>query len=134
MVHDTPARKSARMLKTEAQVLAAEAMVLAEIAGMEQEAQVRRTQVAGLREQAKELQGKARLEDLTVREEPLVKQTKKGERTYYRWVASWREGAKTKKVYLGSCRKINEAEALKKAKRMKAEALGLKRINVEIIS
>jgi hypothetical protein len=33
-------------------------------------------------------------------------------------------GAKTKKVYLGSCRKINEAKAMKKAKKLKAEALG----------
>ncbi len=47
MVHDTPARKSARKLKTEAQVLAAEVMVLAGIAGMEQEAQVRITQASG---------------------------------------------------------------------------------------
>jgi len=53
MVHDTPARKSARKLKIGAQVLAAEALVLAEITGMEQEVQVRRIQAAGLREQAK---------------------------------------------------------------------------------
>jgi hypothetical protein len=127
MVHDTPARKSARKLKTEAQVLAAEAMVLAEIAGMEQEAQVRRTQAAGLREQAKELQGKARLEDLTVREEPLVKQTKKGERTYYRWVTSWRDGVKIKKVYLGSCKKMSHEEALERARKRKAEELGVEK-------
>jgi hypothetical protein len=125
MVHDIPARKSARKLKTEAQVLVAEAPVLAEIAGMEQEAQVRRTQASGLLEQAQELQGKARLEDLTVRQEPLVKQTNKGEMTYYRWVASWRDGAKTKKVYLGSCRKMSQAESLRKAKNLKASVLGI---------
>ena len=125
MLHDTSARKRARKLKTEAQVLTAEALVLAEIAGMEQEVEARKAQAAGLWEQAQGLQGKARLEDLTVRKEPLVKQTEKGERTYYRWVASWREGAKTKKVYLGSCRKISQDEALRKAKKLKASALGI---------
>ena len=123
MVHDTPARKSARKLKNESQVLIAEALVLAEIAGMEQEAQARTTKASWLNEQAQELQGKARLEDLTVREEPLVKQTKKGEKTYYRWVTSWRVGTRIKKVYLGSCRKMSQAEALRKAKKLKAPAL-----------
>ena len=66
MVHDTPARKSARKLKTEAQVLIAEALLLAEIAGMEQEAKARRTQAAGLKEQAQEMKGKARLKDLSL--------------------------------------------------------------------
>jgi hypothetical protein len=91
MVHDTSARKSAWKLETDAQVLIAEALVLAEIAGMERETQARKAQATGLREHAQELKGKARLEDLTERKEPPVKQTKTCERTYYRWVASWRE-------------------------------------------
>jgi hypothetical protein len=92
MVHDTPARRSARKLKTEAQVLVAEALVLAEIAGMEQEARAREARAAGLRKQAGELFGKAGLEDLTVRQEPVVKRTKKGERQeYLRW---WRAGVR----------------------------------------
>jgi hypothetical protein len=93
------ARKSARKLKTEAQVLIAEALLLAKIAGMEQEVQARRTRAAGLKGQAQERKGKARLEDLTMRMEPLVRKNKKGERTYYRWVVSWRERSKTLKVY-----------------------------------
>jgi hypothetical protein len=127
MVHDTPARRSARKLKTEARVLVAEALVLAEIAGMEQEARAREARAAELRKQARELAGHARLEDLTVRQEPLVKRTKKGERReYHRWVASWREGGRYRKVYLGSCRKLSHEDALRKARRMKAEGLGVK--------
>ena len=34
-----------------------------------------------------------------------------------------REGDKIRKVYLGSCRKMNRAEALNKAREMKKEAL-----------
>ena len=42
-----------------------------------------------------------------------------------RWLAGWREGGKLRKVYLGSCKKLSQAEALRKARRLKAEALGL---------
>jgi hypothetical protein len=53
----------------------------------------------------------------------IIKQTKKGERKYGRWLAGWREGDKIRKVYLGSCRKMRCDEALQKAREMKAEAL-----------
>jgi len=125
MVHDTTARKSARKLKLEAQVMVAEALALAEIAGLELEAKGREERAAKLRQEADVLQDQARLEDLTVRKEPLVKQTKKGERTYYRWVASWRESGKSRKVYLGSCRRLSREEALQKARQLKAAAIGL---------
>jgi len=46
-------------------------------------------------------------------------------RAHYRWACSWREGDKTVTKYLGSCRKISQAEALEKAKKLKATALGL---------
>jgi hypothetical protein len=46
-------------------------------------------------------------------------------RAHYRWVCSWREGDKTVTKYLGSCRKISQAEALEKSKKLKATALGL---------
>jgi hypothetical protein len=42
MVHETPTRKSAQKLKTEAKVLIAEALVLAEIACKVREAQARK--------------------------------------------------------------------------------------------
>jgi hypothetical protein len=56
-------------------------------------------------------------------EDSIVKQTKKGEKKYGHWMAGWREGDKVRKVYLGSCRKMSQAEALQKARAMKAEAL-----------
>ena len=124
MVHDTAARQEARGLKERARELARESRALEGIDGAALLAGERGIEVARLREQARALQDKARLEDITVRQEPLVKQTKKGERTYYRWVASWREGGRCKKVYLGSAKKISQAEALQKARVMKAEALG----------
>jgi len=55
-------------------------------------------------------------------EDSIVKQTKKGEKKYGRWMAGWREGGKPLKVYLGSCRKMSQAEVLQKARAMKAEA------------
>ncbi|MFA6372425.1 MAG: hypothetical protein WCW68_07355 [Methanothrix sp.] len=124
MVHDTAARQEARGLKKKARELAREARALEGIEGAAQLAEEREVEMARLREQARELQDKARLEDITVRQEPLVKQTKMGEMTYYRWVASWREGGRCKKVYLGSTKKMSQAEAMQKAREMKAKALG----------
>ena len=55
---------------------------------------------------------------------PRTQLNKKGEtKTYYRWYCSWHDGSKTVTKYLGSCRKISEAEALEKAKILMEEAL-----------
>jgi hypothetical protein len=78
-----------------------------------------------LREQARELEELARLEDVHVWVDSIVKQTKKGEKKYGRWLAGWREGDKVRKVYLGSCKRMNQAEALQKAREMKKEARGI---------
>lgn len=123
MVHDTAARQEARGLKKKARDLASEAGALKGIEDAEFLVVGKMALVVRLREDAEKLKAKARLEDLTVREEPLVKKTKKGERTYYRWVASWREGGRCRHVYLGSCKKMSHDEALQKANRMKAEWL-----------
>ena len=56
---------------------------------------------------------------------PRTELNKKGEtKTYYRWYCSWHNGGKTITKYLGSCRKMSEAEALEKAKRLMAEVPG----------
>jgi hypothetical protein len=52
-----------------------------------------------------------------------VKQSRKGTKTYTYWMASWREGGKTRNVHLGSSRKMDGEAARRKAKKMKAEAL-----------
>ncbi|MDD4652780.1 MAG: hypothetical protein PHQ34_11175 [Methanothrix sp.] len=54
-----------------------------------------------------------------------VKQSRKGSKTYIYWLASWRKGGKTRNVHLGSCRKMDVAEARRKARKTKAEALGI---------
>lgn len=86
----------------------------------------RQAEAARLKEQACELEDAARLEDLNVWEDSIIKRTKGGERKYGRWMAGWREGDKVRKVYLGSCRKISQADALQRARKMKAEALGIR--------
>jgi hypothetical protein len=65
----------------------------------------------------------ARLEDLTVWEMRKVKQSRKGSRIYSYWMASWREGGKTRNVHMGSSRKMDAAQARQKARAMKAEAI-----------
>jgi hypothetical protein len=124
MVHDTKARQEARRLKKKAQEMVKEARALGSIEDAEVLELGKMALVTKLREEAEVLKAEARLQDITVREEPLVKQTKKGEKVYYRWVASWREDGKCRHVYLGSCKKMSEAEALQKAREMKATALG----------
>jgi hypothetical protein len=125
MTHNTPARKEAKELKQRASELTREARALEGIGGTALLAGEREAEAARLQEQARELGELARLEDISVWEDCIVKQTKKGEKKYGRWLAGWREGDKLRKVYLGSYKKMSQAEALEKAKRMKAEALGL---------
>lgn len=125
MVHNTAARKEARGLKERSQELAREARALDGIEDAVSLAGERRAEAARQEERASELQERARLEDLSVMQEPLIKVTKKGKRKkYWRWVAAWRVEGKYQKVYVGSCKRMNQAEALRKARRMKAEALG----------
>jgi hypothetical protein len=73
---------------------------------------------------AEALKLQARLEDLTVWEMKKVKQSRKGCKTYSYWMASWREGGKTRNVHLGSARKMDAEAARRKARGMKAETLG----------
>ncbi len=47
--------------------------------------------------QAQALKLQARLEDLTVWQMEKVKQSRKGSKTYTHWMASWRDGGKTRR-------------------------------------
>jgi len=63
-------------------------------------------------------------EDPRIWKQPLIKRNKIGEeKAYYRWYCSWHDGKKTVRVYLGSCMKMSEAQALEKAKKLKVESL-----------
>jgi hypothetical protein len=127
MVHDTPARRKARELKAEARDLETDAATLAGICETEELVAIKANRAMELKKAVKDLDRSARREDITVRQNPINRATKKGEnRIYYRWVFSWQEGDRTVTKYLGSCKKMSQAEALRKARKLKAEALGLK--------
>ena len=87
MVHTTAARKEARGLKERAQKLAKESRALEGIEDAASLAWERQAEAVRLGERARELQERARLEELSVIQEPLIKVTKKGERKEY-----WRCG------------------------------------------
>lgn len=67
--------------------------------------------------------GQARLEDLSVY--TLERARGKSRKVHNYWYASWREGEKVKNIYLGSCKKMDQDAAWKKAREMKAQALGI---------
>jgi len=127
MVHDTSARRRARELKAEARELERDVAILAGMREAEELGAIKANRAKELKKAAKDLNHSARLEDIGVRQNPITKATKKGDRIYYRWLCSWQEGDKTVTKYLGSCNKMSQAEALRKARKLKAEALGISR-------
>lgn len=102
-----------------------EARTLENIKQMVPAARIRQDEADRLKAEAEALKDQARLEDLHVWEMEKVKETKKGSKTYTYWMASWREGDKTRNIHLGSGRKMSQAEALQKARATKAAALGI---------
>jgi hypothetical protein len=54
-----------------------------------------------------------------------AKTTKKGSKTYFYWMASWRVDGKVRNVHIGSCKKVDRETALQKARKMKTEAIGV---------
>jgi hypothetical protein len=115
--------QKARELEREAQILAR---------GMKTKPATKaHTGAEKLKIQADALVLEARLEDLTVRVAEKVKTTKKGSKAYTYWMASWRESGKVRNVHLGSTRKLSRQAAMQKARKMKAEALGITLLPVE---
>jgi len=128
-MHKTAAGEKRKALKTEALELerdASMAMKAAEILPDAKGKALEMVSRAGeLKAEAEDLKGAARLEDLQIWEQRKVKDTKKGAKTYLYWMASWREGDKVRNVHLGSCKKVDHETALQKARKLKAEALGI---------
>jgi hypothetical protein len=129
-MHVTNAGEKRKLLTKDARELARDAKALQKAARIAPEA---RQEAHRLQEEADKalaeaqaLKPQARLEDLHVWQMEKVKATKKGSRKYTYWMASWREGDKTRNVHLGSCGKMSQAEALQKARKRKAEALAIK--------
>jgi hypothetical protein len=125
-MHKTSAGERRKSLIREAKELAKDARFLERAArapSARQEAQRLQEEASSALARAEALKLQARLEDLTVWVMEKVKQTRKGSKTYTYWMASWREGNKTRNMHLGSSRKMDVEEALQKARKMKAEAI-----------
>ena len=126
-MHRTPSGDRRQALQKEARELARDACSLQKAArapAARLEAQRLQGEAEKALAEAQALKLQARLEDLNVWEMVKVKQSQKGSKIYSYWMASWREGGKTRNVHLGSARKMDGEAARRKAREMKAEALG----------
>ena len=128
-MHKTDAGEKRKALKAGALELARDARAALKAAEILPEARERALELEGqaeeLRAGAAALKDQARLEDLRLWVMEKARTTKKGRRTYGYWMASWREGGQVRNVHLGSCRRMDEETALQKARKLKAEGLGL---------
>jgi len=100
-MHRTAAGDRSKSLKKEARELARDARALQKAArapAARREAERLQGEADAALAQAEALKLQARLEDLDVWEMKTVKQSRKGSKTYTYWMASWREGGKTRNV------------------------------------
>lgn len=128
-MHKTTTSERMKSLKAEARELERDASIALKAAEVLPDARPRARELTShadmLKANAEALKGAARLEDLHLWQMEKIKTTKKGTRSYFYWMASWREGGKVRHVHLGSCKKMDPETALQKARKVKAEALGL---------
>ena len=128
-MHKTAAGEKRKALRSEALELARDARALqktARIPASLHEAQRLQGEAEKALTKAEDLKLQARLEDLNVWQMKKAKKGKKGTQTYTYWMASWREGDKTRNMHLGSCKKMDAETARRKARKMKAAALAIK--------
>ena len=125
-MHKTSAGEKRKALKEEALELARDAKAAMKADAMGK-ARALEGQADSLKAEADALKGAARLEDINLWQMAKEKTTKKGDQTYLYWMASWREGGKVRNVHLGSCKKVDHETALQKARKIKAEALGVRK-------
>ena len=126
IVYKTASGEEIKSLRESARRWRREAAKAREIPGLEPAAREREAEAARLEGEADQLWNAARLEALTVYQGSIAKKTKRGETTYTYWYASWRDGDKVKNVHLGSARKMDQAAATAKARKLKAVGLGLR--------
>ena len=128
-MHKTTAGEKRKVLKAEALELERDASMAMKAAEILPDAKGKALEMVSradeLKAEAEALKGAARLEDLHLWQMEKTKSTKKGSQSYFYWMASWREGGKVRHVHLGSCRKVDRETALQKARKVKADALGL---------
>ena len=128
-MHKTTTSERMKAMKAEARELERDASIALKAAEVLPDARPRARELTShadmLKAEAEALKGAARLEDLNLWQMEKSKSTKKGTRSYFYWMASWREGGKVRHVHLGSCKKMDHETALQKARKMKRGALGL---------
>ena len=128
-MHKTTAGEKRKTLKEKAVELAKDAKAaMKAVKTLPEAGKKARTlegQADSLQAEAEALKGAARLEDLSVWVMEKAKTTKKGSKTYGYWMASWRESDRVRNVHLGSCAKMAQDVAMQKARKMKAEVLGI---------
>ena len=128
-MHKTTTSERMKSLKAEARELERDASMAMQAAEVLPDARAKarelESQADELKAEAEALKGAARLEDLHLWRMEKEKTTKKGSQSYFYWMASWREGGKVRHVHMGSCRKVDHETALQKARKLKAEALGI---------
>jgi hypothetical protein len=128
-MHKTAAGEKRKALNTEALELERDASMAMKAAEILPDARMKARELAGhadeLKAEAEDLKGAARLEDLTLWQMEKAKTTKKGSKTYFYWMASWRVDGKVRNVHIGSCKKVDRETALQKARKMKTEAIGV---------
>lgn len=128
-MHKTTAGEKRKALNEEALELARDAKAAMKASKNLPEARKKAHTLEGQAESLKAevdaLKGAARLEDLSVWVMEKAKTTKKGSKTYGYWMASWREGYRVRNIHLGSCAKVDREAAMQKARKMKADALGI---------
>ena len=125
-MHKTEAGERRKSLKQEAMKLEKEVKALTKVGQMTPAARTRQDEADRLKAEAEALKDKARLEDLHIWQMKKTKRTTtKDTRTYTYWVASWREGNSVRNVHLGSTKNIDAVTARERARKIKAESLGL---------
>ena len=99
-MHRTPSGDRRQSLKRDARDLSRDARALQKAArapAARREAERLQGEAEKALAEAGGLKLQARLEDLTVWQIEKVKQSRKGSKTYTYWMASWREGGKTRR-------------------------------------
>lgn len=128
-MHKTDAGERRKALKRQAIQLTRDARTAGKASWIIPEARTEAQRLSGaandVLKEAESMKRLMRLEDLSAWQMNKDKETKKGKKTYTYWMASWREGDKVRNVHLGSSNKVDAEVARQKARRLKAEALGL---------
>ena len=128
-MHKTDAGERRKTLKNQAAELANDAKTARKASRIMPNAQIEAQKLLDaandMLKEAEAMKLQERLEDLTVYQINKYKETTKSAKTYTYWMASWREGNKVRNVHLGSSRKMDSDAAKEKAKKLKANALGL---------